>query len=78
MLVVQEVHRVKGTAVEELESTTQQFWKEAAPLGVTPAWFLEVSHGTGPSYASSPGSDWTTGRPGRRTHGPWPMASSRP
>ncbi len=50
MLVVQEVHRVKGTAVEEFEFTTQQFWKEAAPLGVTPAWFFEVSHGTGPSY----------------------------
>ena len=50
MLVVQEVHRVKGTAVEEFESTTQQFWKAAAPLGVTPAWFFEVSHGTGPSY----------------------------
>jgi hypothetical protein len=50
VLVVQEVHRVRGTAVEEFESTTQQFWKEAAPLGVAPAWFFEVSHGTGPSY----------------------------
>jgi hypothetical protein len=50
VLVVQEVHRVRGTAVEEFEATTQQFWKAAAPLGVTPAWFFEVSHGTGPSY----------------------------
>jgi hypothetical protein len=48
--VVQEVHRVKGKAVEEFESATQQFWKAAAPFGVTAAWFFEVSHGTGPSY----------------------------
>src|SRR6185312_8956581 len=50
MLVLQEIHRVKGAAVEEFESITQQFWKAAAPLGATPAWFFEVSHGTGPSY----------------------------
>ena len=62
MLVVQEVHRVRGAAVEEFESTTQQFWKVAAPLGVTPAWFFEVSHGTGPSYCVITGlrlADWS-------------------
>jgi hypothetical protein len=50
VLVVQEVHRVRGKAVEEFESGTRQLWKAAAPFGVEPAWFFEVSHGTGPSY----------------------------
>jgi hypothetical protein len=62
VLVVQEVHRVRGAAVEEFESATQQFWKAAAPLGVTPAWFFEVSHGTGPSYSVTTGlrlADWS-------------------
>jgi hypothetical protein len=48
--------------VEEFESTTQQLWKAAAPLGVTPAWFFEVSHGTGPSYCVTTGvrlADWS-------------------
>jgi hypothetical protein len=51
VLVVQEINRVRGTMVETFESATQQLWKAAAPFGVTPAWFFEVSHGTGPSYA---------------------------
>ena len=63
MLVVQEINRVRGTAVEELESITQQLWKAAAPFGVTPAWFFEVSHGTGPSYCVITGlrmPDWSS------------------
>jgi hypothetical protein len=63
VLVLQEIHRVKGVAVEEFESTTQQFWKAAAPLGATAAWFFEVSHGTGPSYCVITGlrlPDWST------------------
>jgi hypothetical protein len=63
VLVLQEIHRVRGVAVEEFESTTQQFWKAAAPLGATPAWFFEVSHGTGPSYCVITGMrlpDWSS------------------
>ena len=62
MLVVQEVHRVRGTAVEEFESGIQQLWKAAGTFGVEPAWFFEVSHGTGPSYCVVTGvrlSGWT-------------------
>jgi hypothetical protein len=62
VLVVQEVHRVRGTAVEEFESGIQQLWKAAGTFGVEPAWFFEVSHGTGPSYCVVTGvrlSGWT-------------------
>lgn len=50
MLIVQEVHRVRGRAVEDFEAGTQRLWEAVAPLGVEPAWYFEVSHGTGPSY----------------------------
>lgn len=50
MLVLQEVNRVKGSAADSFETLTRQWWEEVEPLGVTPGWYFEVSHGTGPSY----------------------------
>ena len=61
MLVVQEVNRVKGKAMEQFESMTQELWNVAAATGVQAAWFFEVSHGTGPSYCVVTGMrlpDW--------------------
>lgn len=63
MLVLQELNRVKGASVAAFEKLTQQWWEEVEPIGVTPAWFFEVSHGTGPSYRVVTGvriPDWST------------------
>ncbi|MHB1582276.1 MAG: hypothetical protein ACYCU7_05705 [Acidimicrobiales bacterium] len=63
MLILQEVNRVRGSSVTAFEKLTQQWWGEVEPLGVTPAWFFEVSHGTGPSYRVVTGvriPDWST------------------